>query len=172
MKAKGGCDLRVRIRQAHPKEAATLSALSMRSMQSNGYDDAFMEACCKELLITEQHFETRAYWAAEAKGIVGVIGLEPDTDGPSGEVCALFVAPDQKRQGLGRLLWDHLIGQAKAKGLHCVWLDADPAAVPFYEALGLRTVKAVPSRSIAGRVLPQMVFDLGEDPDGHGQTVR
>lgn len=150
----------IQTRRAKPDEAAVLTELSIRSKQSNGYDDAFMDACRQELTVTGEHLSSRAYWVAEAGTICGVVGLAVDEDGLSGEVCSLFVDPKWKRKGVGRLLWQTLVKHAKSKGLTSLRLDADPAAVPFYETLGLKIVGQVPSGSIEGRSLPHMMFEL------------
>lgn len=150
----------VHIRPARPEDAPLMTDLVIRSKQSNGYDDAFMAACRDELSITADQFEARAFWVAEDDGLCGVVGLTADRGSPSGEVCSFFVDPDCKRKGVGRLLWRALVVYAAANGLTSFRLDADPAAVPFYEALGFRTVGYVPSGSIAGRTLPHMEIDL------------
>ncbi|MDJ0929640.1 GNAT family N-acetyltransferase [Breoghania sp.] len=137
-----------------------MTELVMRSKQSNGYDDDFMEACREELAIREDHFFAREYWVAEVEEICGIIGLEVDASGLSGEACVLFVDPAWKRKGVGLQLWQTLVKNAKDKGLNSIRLDADPAAAPFYQALDLRTIGSVLSNSIPGRKLLHMAYDL------------
>ena len=86
--------MNIRTRKARPDEAAVLTALSIRSKQSNGYDDDFMKACEAELTITTEDFSSIEYWVAEGDGICGVIGLSVYEEGVSGEVSALFVKPN------------------------------------------------------------------------------
>ena len=69
--------------------------------------------------------------------------------------------------GIGRRLWQKLVESARAQGIKHLRLDADPSAVPFYETLGFRTVREVPSGSIAGRTLPHMTITLGESGPSH-----
>ena len=45
---------KIRIRRALETEGEALSDLSMRSKQSNDYDDAFMDACRDELAVTPE----------------------------------------------------------------------------------------------------------------------
>ena len=99
-------------------------------------------------------------WVAVAETVCGVVGLSCDETGNSGEVNALFIDPEWKRKGIGRLLWQKLVERAAQKGIKYLRLDADPSAVRFYKALGLQTVREVPSGSIAGRTLPQMTITL------------
>jgi hypothetical protein len=58
------------------------------------------------------------------------------------------------------MLWDIVVKDASKRGLTSLYLDADPAAVPFYEALGLKTIRQEPSGSIPGRFLPHMELRL------------
>ncbi len=46
---------------------------SMRSKQSNGFEDEFMEACREEVAVNEGHFSTTNYWVSEADEICGVV---------------------------------------------------------------------------------------------------
>ena len=152
--------MNIRIRPARPEEAEFLTELSMRSKQSNGYDDAFMAACREELTVTRQNMQVSEYWVAEAETICGLACLSPDKTGNSAEVESFFIDPAYKRKGIGRLLWRKLVERAKALGIGHLRLDADPSAVGFYENLGFRTVRKVPSGSIAGRTIPHMTMML------------
>jgi len=48
----------VTIRRARSDEAGVLTDLSMRAKRSNGYDEAFMEACRAELTVTAARMES------------------------------------------------------------------------------------------------------------------
>ena len=78
----------------------------------------------------------------------------------SGEIHAFFIDPDWQRKGIGHLLWHKLLDCAKAKNLVKLHLDADPLAVPFYEALGFKVAGEVPSGSIPGRSIPYMTMPI------------
>lgn len=138
-----------------------MTDVSIRSKQSNGYDDAFMDACRDELTITVAHLCQGEYWVAcDAAAIVGLASLCPDKDQHAGEVHSFFIDPDQQGRGIGRLLWATLLQRAHAYGMTEVRLDADPNAVPFYEAMGFRVVGDAPSGSIPGRRIPHMVLKI------------
>lgn len=154
----------VTVRQARPEEAAALSDIVFRSKQSNGYDDAFMEACRAELAITAKTLSERAYWVAEDNILLGCAALANGSDPQAGEVHAFFIDPGAQRRGVGRALWHVLSRQAKANGWSRLTLDADPAAVPFYERLGFCIVGQSPSGSIPGRMIPLMAIDLSSLP--------
>ncbi len=153
-----------KLRQARADEAQLLSDLAMRSKQSNGYDDEFMEQCRDEITVTEKSLLAAEFWVAETtverSAVCGCVGLSVDEAGNSAEVCSFFVDPDWKRKGIGRLLWLDLVKRAVNIGIRQLRLDADPCAVAFYEALGFETVSYKPSGSIAGRTLPHMTITL------------
>jgi N-acetylglutamate synthase-like GNAT family acetyltransferase len=149
-----------RIRRARLDEIDVLTKLSLRSKQSNGYDDAFMEACREELTVTEERMQCGEYWVAESDRVRGCACLVADLSKRTGEVHAFFIDPDNQRQGIGRMLWQKLVERAKQEGLMSLHLDADPFAVPFYEALGFKSVGMSPSGSIEGRSIPYMTISF------------
>lgn len=151
----------IEIRRARLDDATTLTDLSMRSKRSNGYDDAFMDACREELTVTATRMDEGDYWVAEDdEHLCGCACLVTGGDGEIGEVHAFFIDPNRQRQGIGRLLWQRIAEQAKAKRISALRLDADPSAVAFYEALGFKVIGETPSGSIAGRMLPRMEIKL------------
>jgi len=150
----------IKIRKARPEDVKDLTELSIRSKRSNGYDEAFMAACREELTVTEDHLADGEYWVAESGVVCGCACLTADPNGRSAEIQTFFIDPDWQRQGIGRLLWRKLIERARAKELAELHLDADPFAVPFYEALGFGVIGETPSGSIAGRSLPHMTLAI------------
>ena len=149
------------IRPAKEGDATVLTDLCMVSKQSNGYDDAFMEACREELRVTPERLGSQQFWVAEnAPHICGCVCLEVDSERKRAEVCAFFVHPDWQRKGVGRLLWVPVLQAAGEQNLEMLHLDADPAAVPFYQSLGFVTVGENPSGSIPGRTIPYMELPL------------
>jgi len=148
----------IKIRRARPEETGVLTDLSIRSKRSNGYDDLFMAACREELTVTEESLAAGEYWVAESDVVCGCACLLADPDSRSGEIHAFFIDPQCQRKGIGRRLWQKLLDRAKEQGLDALRLDADPAAVPFYEALGFEVTGTAPSGSIAGRRLPRMTL--------------
>lgn len=154
--------MKIRLRRARPEDAAPLTALSIRSKRSNGYDDGFMDACRKEMTITPEQISNRNYefWVAEADSKCGCACLLTNPASHTGEVHCFYIEPDWHGQGVGRLLWSRLLDSARAKGLKDICLDADPNSVGFYEALGFVTFGDAPSGSIKGRRLPQMKISV------------
>lgn len=154
------------VRAAREDEGQVLSDLSMRSKQSNGYDDAFMEACRGELAVTPERLRADEYWVADADtdGICGCASLSIDPDTHTGEVHSFFVEPALRGGGIGKLLWRKLRERALEHNLDALILDADPNAVAFYESIGFVKIGEAPSGSIAGRFIPHMKLDLKDMP--------
>jgi len=145
-----------------PGEAATLSALALRSKGHWGYDTAFLEACRAELTLRDDELATWRTVVAELDdGRVAGFGTLEGAP-PTGELGMLFVDPEAIGRGVGRALLGHLVAQARGAGFTLLTIDADPHAEAFYLAAGAVRVRAVPSESIPGRVLPQL--ELGITP--------
>ncbi|HEU4538100.1 MAG TPA: GNAT family N-acetyltransferase, partial [Polyangiaceae bacterium] len=150
----------MRIRPARPSEAATLSALALRSKAHWGYDEEFLERCRPELTLRPEEVLERRAAVAELDGqIVGFVTL--DGRPPFGEIGALFVEPRAIGTGAGRALWLHAVDAARAAGFALLSVDSDPEAEGFYLRMGARRVGESPSGSIPGRVLPCLMYELG-----------
>jgi GNAT superfamily N-acetyltransferase len=62
------------------------------------------------------------------------------------ELDMLFVADEAQGRGLGRLLVDHLIEQARQRGLAGVRVVSHPPAEGFYRRLGARRIGTVSAK--------------------------
>jgi GNAT superfamily N-acetyltransferase len=72
----------------------------------------------------------------------------------------LFVDPTALRHGVGTILFGWAAEVARDMGARRVFIEADPDAAPFYRRMGARDAGLAPSGSIAGRMLPRLVFEL------------
>ena len=105
----------------------------------------------------QEAIRTNEIWIAERdQDLAGFYELIPDTLRRHGEVRMCFVDPAFLRQGVASVLWRHLELRAHVRGVSRLGLDADPNAVPFYSAVGLKIVGESPSATIPGRFLPRM----------------
>jgi len=147
--------MRTVLRRAVARDAGALSELSFRSKASSGYDAEFMAACRDELAVTPETMAAGDVWVAEARGKpVGFFDIRLENDVL--EVYALYIDPDVKRAGIGRTLWTEMEKRAVAMTARAMELDADPAAVEFYKAMGCCVIGQAPSGSIPGRMLPRL----------------
>ncbi|MEM9632932.1 MAG: GNAT family N-acetyltransferase, partial [Pseudomonadota bacterium] len=130
------------VRTARLRDKDELTDLCMRSKQSNGYDDAFMQACAEELRVRDSWIEDDDFWVAEATDgqLVGCIRLSMEQDKAIGELEVCFVDPEWQGQSIGRILFGELFAKAKSSGLTRVGVDSDPEAEPFYARMGFKTI--------------------------------
>jgi putative acetyltransferase len=63
--------------------------------------------------------------------VVGFIELEPD-----GHIDCLYVHPAFQRQGIAGRLLQHLMQEAKKRGIAQLHVEASAVARPFFEARG------------------------------------
>jgi GNAT superfamily N-acetyltransferase len=147
----------VLLRAAQPAEAEELSALALRSKAHWGYDQAFLDACRAELTYPADELDGRRTMVAEVAGrLLGFYTL--DGTPPVGELGNLWVDPAAMGTGIGRLLFSHAVDSARAGKFRSFWLVADPHAEGFYLAMGAIRLGETPSESIAGRMLPMLLF--------------
>ncbi|MFI9152541.1 GNAT family N-acetyltransferase [Streptomyces sp. NPDC053367] len=149
----------ISIRPARDEEARFLSDLALRSKAHWGYDAAFLASCREELTLKAAELASRRTAVAERDGsIVGFTTFEGEP--PQGVLGMMFVDPVVIGQGIGRLLFTHVVETARSLGFTRFTIDADPNAEPFYEAMGGVPVGRVPSGSFSGRTLTQYLCNI------------
>ena len=93
--------------------------------------------------------------------ICGFYALDKESEtGESIEMSALFVEPTAIGRGLGKYLFEHSVAQARDLGASSMMIHSDPYAEKFYTNMGAIKVKDIPSRSVEGRNIPLLKFDL------------
>ena len=125
----------VELRRAEVDDLPALRALFRRSSLHNegdrellGRHPEFLEWAGDDLA------EGRTRVAVLAGTVVGFSTVEPRP--PVGEVEDFFVDPDWMRRGIGRRLAEDMAAEASAAGWSALEVDANPAAVAFYERVG------------------------------------
>ncbi len=151
----------ISLRPARPDDAAPLTELALRSKAHWGYDAAFMAMCRAELTISDERIAQTTVIVAERGGSTIGFGCLSIKDDGSGEIADIFVEPNEIGRGTGQAVMSALIGRAQAHGVRLLVVDADPHARGFYEKLGFRFSREVPSGSIPGRTLPQLTLEIG-----------
>ncbi len=145
-----------RLRRAGPGDAAALSSLAFRSKASWGYDIEFMKRCRHELTYSGADLEAPGFrfQVCELDGeLVGFYALETLSE-HAAELQGLFVKPGLLRKGIGRLLIEHLRGEAELLGITSITIQGDPNADEFYQSIGAKPAGYRESASIPGRFLP------------------
>lgn len=77
--------------------------------------------------------------------LVGFATVVPSSPGV-GELDGLFVEPDFMRRGIGRVLIDDAVQNARADGVERIEVTANPRALGFYTRLEFVAVGEVPTR--------------------------
>ncbi|WP_198154811.1 GNAT family N-acetyltransferase [Oceanibaculum pacificum] len=148
------------LRSARTDECAALSELVMRSKAHWGYSAAFLESCREELAVTPARLAAQPCRVLERDGRpVGLWAL--DLSGAVPEVALMFADPAVLGGGVGRILWQDMMGEARRLGHARLRLDADPNAEPFYERMGCRRIGGHASPS-TGRLLKRYEADTAD----------
>ena len=151
------------IRRARPADAGRLTEIAMEAKASWGYSASFMARCRAALAVDAAMIEERGFHLAEDEsGILGFYGFEAEPDGIG--VSHMFVLPDASGRGVGRLLWNHAIGQARKQGASVLIAVSDPNAAGFYQRMGAEPAGARPSEIDPARPLPIYRLSLAPSP--------
>jgi GNAT superfamily N-acetyltransferase len=153
----------VRVRQAEAGEAQALTALCLRSKAHWGYDAEFMRLCVPSLTVGEDAIaEGRVLVATDdSSQVIGTASVL--CGGDDAELGLMFVDPAAIGGGIGRALFDEAVGLARRLGYRRMTILADVNAAPFYERMGARFLRRMPSDAIPGRTLPLYEYDLAEN---------
>jgi GNAT superfamily N-acetyltransferase len=155
-----GEEMRAQVRSAKLDEAASLTALCVRSKAHWGYDAAFMKLSAAALAVNEDDIAAGRVLVAvdDADHVIGMACVL--TEGDTADLDALFIDPPAIGSGAGRALFDAAVALARRQGARRMTILADPNAAAFYERLGARYLRNAPSDAIPGRTLPFYEYDL------------
>lgn len=127
------------IAHASTGDAQRLTRLCHASSSYQGvYADAISTVELTPAYITEHLVFLAADQEAHLLGFYSLIRDPPELD-------MLFVADEAQGQGVGRLLVEHMIEQARQHGLAGVRVVSHPPAEGFYRRLGARRIGTVPA---------------------------
>lgn len=145
------------IARADPNDAERLHAIAVAAKAHWGFDAAWMAEWARRVQITPEYLAgSLAFVAIEAGVIVGWYALLPRP--PAALLDHLWLLPEQIGRGLGRQLFEHALGQARALGAERLELEAEPNAVGFYQHMGAVVIGSLVSEM--GRAIPIMEIGL------------
>jgi N-acetylglutamate synthase-like GNAT family acetyltransferase len=134
------------IRRAVISEQRELESLQWRASITNAGDrDALLANPDAIELPKNQIDDGRVFVCENDNTILGFAVLIPREDGEA-ELDGLFVDPDSRRGGVGRLLVEHCAQVAQAAGSGALCVIGNPHAFEFYRACGFNVVGKTDTR--------------------------
>ena len=128
------------IRPAVASEQKLLEALQLRASLTNAGDSEAILAHPDAIELPLEQIAAGQVFISEWKGaIAGFAAVLPRDDGEA-ELDALFVDPESRRLGLGRLLVEHCAEVARRQGSRALHVVGNPHAEEFYLACGFRMI--------------------------------
>ncbi len=147
----------VAIRPAVVSEQNLLEALQLRSSLTNAGDRDAILAHPDAIELPIKQIAAGQVFVLEWKGaIAGFSAVLPRRDGET-ELDALFVDPDSRRRGIGRLLVEHCADVARQQGSTALHVIGNPHAEEFYLACGFRMIGTSETRFGVGFLFKKML---------------
>lgn len=141
------------IRQAVIAEQKELEALQLRASLTNAGDRDALLAHPDAIKLPLSQIAAGGVFVAEWNGaIVGFAAVEPRGDGDS-ELDALFVDPNTRHRGIGRLLTEHCVLVARTRGSAALCVIGNPHAEGFYNACGFNVIGTSATRFGTGLLM-------------------
>ena len=142
------------VRNAKLEEAASLTALCVRSKAHWGYDAAFMKLSAAALAVNEDDIAASRVLVAvdDAGRVIGMACVLPE--GETSDLDALFVDPPAIGSGAGRALFDAAVILARQQGARRMTILADPNStdntdLSVDDEAAMRRISALPIPQIA-----------------------
>ena len=152
------------VREVNPSEAGQLTQLAHLAKAYWGYSPEFMDAFDDELTIQAEDLENARFLfrVGTCDGrVCSFYTLDTEAEQEDSiEMTALFVEPTEIGKGLGKLLFEHAVEEARGLGLKTMVIHSDPYAEKFYLKMGATKVGDIPSRSLEGREIPLLQYTL------------
>jgi GNAT superfamily N-acetyltransferase len=141
------------IRTATIAEQKALEALQLRASLTNDGDRQALLANPDAIEIPLEQITAGRVFVSELSGAtVGFSAIEPRVDGET-ELDALFVEPNIRRHGVGRLLVEYCAEIARRQGSKMLHVTGNPHAQDFYIACGFKQIGTIETRFGVGLLL-------------------
>jgi len=152
------------LRPARDTERDVLDDICFRSKAHWGYDAAFMEHVRAHIRVHLDAVKHGRVWVAvdSSDQPLGVVEVDP-VDEDTADLTLLFVAPQNLRRGIGRVLYEKARALARQLGVRELIIDSDPQAASFYATMGATRIGAEPTGH-QGRLLPRFSAQLSAAP--------
>lgn len=167
----------LRIREAVPADARSIAEIHVRSWQAayrGQLTDDYLDGLSVEdrlqqhrRSLEEPPAEWRTWVAQEGGDVAGfaVTGPSQDADATerTGEVYAIYLAPERIGTGAGRELFDHTVGDLRERGFDAatLWvLETNERARHFYEDAGWAPDGTVSTERVDCEMRPTLRYRL------------
>jgi len=148
----------MKVREALLNEANELSELALNSKATWDYSEEFILACKEDLTITEAYIVNNYVYVLENQGVkIGFFSfLRKEEDA----LDFLYLHPNYKGKGYGKLLWQSVVERAANLGIKRFTIDSDPNAKGYYMKMGAKLIGETPSTVFKNRILPLLQYDV------------
>ncbi|WP_243521606.1 GNAT family N-acetyltransferase [Bacillus pseudomycoides] len=146
------------VREALLNEANELSELALNSKATWDYSEEFIRACKEDLTITEEYIINNYVYVLENEGVK--IGFFSFLRKEGDALDFLYLHPDYKGKGYGKLLWQRVVEKAVELGMKSFTIDSDPNAKGYYIKMGAKLIGETPSTVFKNRTLPLLQYDV------------
>ena len=165
----------VEVRQLEASDWALYKEIRLRALQDS--PDSFCASFDNEAAFTDEHWQERlgtdgsAYLIAELDGnVIGLVcGVLPSTNDAYGNIYQMWVDPEFRGNGVGKVLLARIIHWAmngKAPGLELGVTTINEEAVSLYELAGFTTVgELVPLRDGSELNVATMHLEFGKNDE-------
>ena len=126
------------------RRAGELDLDAIMLIESSTFEN---DAWSREAMASELASQHTYYLVAERAGVEGYAGLFAPQRSLQADVQTIAVGQSARRQGLGRVLMQALITEARERGATEVFLDVradNPGATALYESLGFEPIAVRP----------------------------
>ncbi|PEY32207.1 GNAT family N-acetyltransferase [Bacillus cereus] len=146
------------VRKALLNEGAELSKIALESKATWGYSEEFILACKEDLTITEEYIKNNDVYVLEKQGVK--IGFFSFQCKEQIVLDFLYLHPDYKGKGYGKVLWKGVVEKAVELGMKSFTIDSDPNAKGYYIKMGAKLIGETPSTVFKNRTLPLLQYDV------------
>ncbi|WP_346928735.1 GNAT family N-acetyltransferase [Clostridium sp.] len=149
----------INIRRAKVGEASILTNIAINSEAYWGYDEEYMESFKNTYGVSENYISNYPTFLMEDNQIiVGFYSILMNVG--ETELEYFFINPDYIGKGYGKLLWKHVIENAKGLNIKELEIVTSPEAIDFYIKMGAVKVGEVESLVKVGRKIPRLIYKI------------
>ena len=149
----------INIRRAKVGEGSILTNIAINSEAYWGYDEEYMESFKNTYGVSENYISNYPTFLIEDNQIiVGFYSILMNVG--ETELEYFFINPDYIGKGYGKLLWNHVIENAKSLNIKQLEIVTSPEAIGFYIKMGAVKIGEVESLVKVGRKIPRLIYNV------------